>query len=63
MGKTLLSYNNAIKLRESTNLLKTHTVMQTASILGWDNPKNYNIAFKKVFGITPSQYKKSVKEE
>ncbi|MBQ4098922.1 MAG: helix-turn-helix domain-containing protein [Clostridia bacterium] len=63
MGKTLLSYNNAVKLRESTNLLKTHTVTQTASILGWDNPKNYNIAFKKVFGISPSQYKKTTTED
>ncbi|MBQ7373279.1 MAG: helix-turn-helix domain-containing protein [Clostridia bacterium] len=63
MGKTLLSYNNAIKLRESVNLLKTHSVMQTASILGWDNPKNYNISFKKLYGLTPSQYRKSIQDE
>jgi AraC-like DNA-binding protein len=58
IGQTLISYNNKIKLRQSINLLETNTVLQTASLLGWDNPKNYSIAFKKTYGITPSEYKK-----
>lgn len=63
VGQTLLSYNNTIKLRESIKFLMSNTVLQTASILGWDNPKNYNIAFKKLYGVTPSQYKKSLQDQ
>ena len=63
IGKTLLAYNNAIKLQESIALLERHSVIQTANILGWDNPKNYNIAFKKMYGTTPSQYRKSLRNE
>ena len=63
VGQTLLSYNNTVKLRLSVTLLETHTILQTASLLGWDNPKNYTIAFKKMFGITPSQYKKTLREQ
>ena len=63
VGQTLLSYNNNAKLRQSLSLLRTNTVLQTASLLGWDNPKNYNIAFKKIYGVSPSQYKKSLQED
>jgi AraC-like DNA-binding protein len=28
-----------------------------AGLLGWDNPNNYIIAFKKVYGLTPLQYR------
>ena len=62
VGQTLLSYNNNAKVKQSVSLLRTNTVLQTASLLGWDNPKNYNIAFKKMYGVTPSQYKKSVQD-
>jgi AraC-like DNA-binding protein len=62
VGHTLLSYNNEAKIKQSVSLLRTNTVLQTASLLGWDNPKNYNIAFKKMFGVTPSQYKKTLED-
>ena len=62
VGHTLLSYNNEAKIKQSVSLLRTNTVLQTASLLGWDNPKNYNIAFKKMFGVTPSQYKNTLED-
>ena len=56
-GQTLISYHNDIKVRYSTHLLETHSILQIASLLGWSNPKNYTIAFKKVYNMTPTEYK------
>ena len=59
VGQTLLSYNNNAKVRYSISLLRTNTVLQTASLLGWDNPKNYNVAFKKIYGDSPKSFRPS----
>lgn len=61
-GQTLVSYHTNIKVRYSTQLLETSSILQTASLLGWDNPKNYTIAFKKVYHMTPAEYKKRMKK-
>lgn len=61
-GQTLISYHNDLKVRYSTQLLERSSILQTASLLGWDNPKNYAIAFKKVYHMTPAEFKKHIKK-
>ena len=57
-GQTLISYHNTIKVHYSTRLLNSHPILEIASMLGWYNPKNYDIAFRKVYHTSPSNYKK-----
>jgi len=58
LNTTLVSYINKIKVDHSTTLLKQNmSIMQIASMLGWDNPKNYAIEFKKLYHISPSRYR------
>lgn len=54
---TLVAYQNRMKILYSCNLLSQMKVIEIATLLGWENPKNYNIEFKKVFHMTPSRYK------
>jgi AraC-like DNA-binding protein len=62
-GTTLLDCLNKSKIILSTNLLGKEKIIDIAMSLGWDNPKNYTIAFKKVFGITPQKYIAATKSD
>ncbi|MBR7110715.1 MAG: AraC family transcriptional regulator [Clostridia bacterium] len=61
MGETVVEYRNRIRVKYSVAMLSENdmSINRIAGILGWDNPNNYIIAFKKVYGITPLQYKNS----
>lgn len=50
------------KIIFSSNLLGQEKIIDIALAFGWENPKNYTIAFKKFFGITPQKYRKLLKE-
>jgi AraC-like DNA-binding protein len=58
-GTTLLDCLNKSKAILSTNLLGREKIIDIALSLGWENPKNYSIAFKKVYGMTPRDYVKA----
>ena len=62
-GTTLLDCLNKSKIILSANLLGKEKIIDIAMSLGWDNPKNYTIAFKKVFGITPQKYIAATKSD
>jgi len=57
-GETLINRLNRSKVLYSVNLLGKMKIVDIAMLLGWENPKNYAIAFKKVYGESPSQYLK-----
>lgn len=61
MGETVVEYRNRIRVKYSIAMLSENdmSINRIAGLLGWDNPNNYIIAFKKVYGITPLQYKNS----
>ncbi len=61
MGETVVEYRNRIRVKYSVSMLAENdfSINKIAGLLGWDNPNNYIIAFKKVYGITPLQYKNS----
>ena len=62
MGETVVEYRNRVRVKYSVTMLSENdmSINRIAGILGWDNPNNYIIAFKKVYGITPLQYKNSI---
>jgi AraC-like DNA-binding protein len=61
-GETIVEYRNRMKVNYSVSMLAENSmsINRIAGLLGWDNPNNYIIAFKKVYGVTPLQYKKSL---
>lgn len=61
-GETIVEYRNRMKVNYSLSMLAENSmsINVIAGLLGWDNPNNYIIAFKKVYGVTPLQYKNSL---
>lgn len=55
-GETIISYHNKMKVMYSVNMLGKKKIIEIANILGWYNPKNYSIEFKKIYGIAPKAY-------
>lgn len=60
---SLIAYHNRNKILYSCSLLSQMKIIDIASRLGWDNPKNYALEFKKVFNISPIQYKKCMRDK
>lgn len=57
-NESLISFHNKNKVIYSCKLLGNMRIIDIASMLGWENPKNYALQFQKVFGVSPSQYLK-----
>lgn len=62
-GTTLIDCLNKSKIILSANMLGKEKIIDIAMSLGWENPKNYTLAFKKVFGITPQKYIAATKSD
>jgi AraC-like DNA-binding protein len=62
-GTTLMECLNKSKIILSANLLGKEKIIDIAMSFGWENPNNYTIAFKKVFGITPQKYIAATKSD
>ena len=62
MGETVVEYRNKLRVKYSVSMLAENSmsINVIAGALGWDNPNNYIIAFKKVYGVTPLQYRNSL---
>ena len=60
-GTTLIAYHNKTKIMYSIKLLGKMKINEIASMLGWENPKNYAIEFKKVYGVSPKKYELMLK--
>lgn len=59
MGKTLVSYMIERKINYACNLLNTtdYSVLQIALMASFNNLSNFNSNFKKIIGMTPTQYR------
>lgn len=55
-GETLISYHNKMKIMYSVKMLGKMKIIEIANSLGWENPKNYSIEFKRVYGVSPKKY-------
>ncbi|MDW3648346.1 MAG: AraC family transcriptional regulator [Bacteroidia bacterium] len=64
-GKSFNQYVNEYRIREAQALLskpenREEHIIQIAYQVGFNNKSTFNQAFKKVLGLTPSQYRKEV---
>lgn len=50
--------NNAVTLLESTD----YSMTEISTIIGYDNPLYFSRVFKKIKGVSPSDYRKSLAE-
>jgi AraC-like DNA-binding protein len=58
-GETPQSYITNIRMQKARHLLDTHpepTVLEVALQCGYDDQSSFTSAFKRFFGITPSEY-------
>ncbi|MGL5273561.1 MAG: helix-turn-helix domain-containing protein, partial [Phocaeicola sp.] len=61
-GKTPLEFIRNIKMQHAYYLLanKESSITEVAANLGYFNRKYFTTCFKEEFGMTPSEYQKSV---
>lgn len=60
---SLIAYHNKNKVTYSCKLLGNMKIIDIATALGWENPKNYSIAFYKIFGCSPTKYLKNKRKK
>ena len=60
-GKTYIQFLNALRIENACNLLKNEqlTIEHICFEVGFQNVSNFIRHFKKIKGVTPSQYRKS----
>jgi two-component system, response regulator YesN len=64
-GGTFIEYLSKIRIEKAMELLK-NTSLKTYEIadrIGYNDPHYFSMAFKKVAGLTPTEYRESVKRE
>lgn len=61
-GTTPIKYQNDIRLKNSCEMLSSniYPISEIAISCGFSDPLYYSKIFKKKYGITPSQYRKSI---
>jgi len=61
-GFKFLEYVNQVRLREAEKYLRTTNmqIMEICYAVGFDSIQSFNRNFKKVRGITPTQYRKGI---
>jgi len=62
-GDSIMKYYTTLKIREACKLLDAgeYSVAQISTLLSYSNPYNFSRTFKKLLGISPSQYQKQNK--
>lgn len=60
---SIIAYHNKNKVTYSCKMLGNMKIIDIATMLGWENPKNYTIEFRKIFGCSPTQYLKNGKKQ
>lgn len=61
-GETFSSYLTALRMQKARELLKTTTfkIYEIAEMAGYRNVEHFNRVFKKINGVTPAQYRKTM---
>lgn len=64
MGTTILKYYTDMKISEARRMIreKKYNFTQISDLLCFDNPRYFYRVFKRVTGLSPREYKKSVLE-
>lgn len=61
-GETFSSYVTALRMQKAKELLKTTSfkVYEISEMVGYRNVEHFNRVFKKINGVTPAQYRKTM---
>ena len=61
-GSTPMQYILSVRIHNAEALLKSnmYNVTEIANIIGYDNPLYFSRIFKKIKGLSPSEYKKNI---
>lgn len=61
-GETFSSYLTALRMQKARELLKTTTfkIYEISEMVGYRNVEHFNRVFKKINGVTPAQYRKTM---
>lgn len=61
-GRTILEYYTDLKISEARRMIreKKYNFSQISDLLCFDNPRYFSRVFKRVTGLTPQEYKKSI---
>ena len=61
-GENFSSYLTALRMQKAKELLKTTTfkVYEISEMVGYHNVEHFNRMFKKLNGITPARYRKTM---
>ena len=61
-GMTFSNFVNKFRVEKSKNILKNKklSILDVAITVGFNNQNYYSMAFKKLTGITPSEYRKNL---
>ena len=62
-GRTIISYFNEMKIEEAKKLIRetSHSMAKISDILGFSDPRYFNLLFKETVHMTPRQYKNSIR--
>lgn len=62
-GSTPMQYILSIRIYNAEALLKNpqYNITEIANIVGYDNPLYFSRIFKKVKGLSPSEYRKNIR--
>lgn len=58
-GKSIIQFTTEIRISAAKSLLQTFSIKETAYSCGFDDEKYFMKVFKKIEGITPTQYKQA----
>lgn len=64
-GFTVTAYMNYVRLKNATILLRTtnKSVLEIALEIGYDSHEGFTKAFKKKYGVTPTEYRSKTKNQ
>ena len=64
-AKSPMQYVVSVRINNAVSLLGTtsYNINEVSNIVGYDNPLYFSRIFKKVKGVSPSEYKKSLRDQ
>ena len=63
-GKTIITYYNELKISEAKRLIRetSYSMTKISDLLGFSDPRYFNLLFKNIVHMPPAQYKNSIQK-